>query len=330
MAQTPVPSSPFRRGRFADLPERPRRGHPYFETDSLDVRLAAGPFAGMKVHVRRHGEGPPLLLVHGLMTSSYSWRYVLESLGKRFTCYAPDLPANGRSERPLGPAYSPANLAAFLAEVQRALGIRGCQVVANSMGGYVAMHLALNDPKSMSRLVNLHSPGVPEPRIAALGAIFKVPGSEAFARWLFRRRPLRWAHANVHYYDESLKSLEEAREYGELLGEYSGAQGLVKYLKETMSTEPMYAFARRLAGLRRRGQPFPVPLLLLYAKQDPMVPPRFGRAFAKAIPSATLIELEQASHFAHVDAVERFLPPTLEFLRAEVFAPSSEPVGLFL
>jgi pimeloyl-ACP methyl ester carboxylesterase len=302
--------------------------HRYFETEALEVSLGAGPFAGTRVHVRRHGEGPPLLLVHGLMTSSYSWRYVLEPLGRRFTCYAPDLPANGRSGRPLEVPYSPVNLASFLGEVQRALGIRGCAVVANSMGGYVAMHLALSDPLSMSRLLNLHAPGVPELRIAALSAAFTIPGTEALARWLFGRSPLRWAHANVHYYDESLKSLEEAREYGALLGERSGAQGLVKYLKETMAIGPMRAFHRQLSERRTGGEPFPVPLLLLYAQRDPMVPPRFGRAFAEAIPSATLIEIGEASHFAHVDAVERFLALTLEFLAPEL--AKVEPVGFAL
>jgi pimeloyl-ACP methyl ester carboxylesterase len=307
---------PFVRGTFAELPERPRVPHIYDRCEAREVTLEGSPFAGMRVHARRHGEGPPLLLLHGLMTSGYSWRYVLEPLGRRFTCWAPDLPGNGRSDRPLDVPYSPANLALWLAEVQRALGIRGCPVVANSMGGYIAMRLALDDPGAMSRLVNVHSPGVPEARLWLLRAAFALPGSEALARWLFRRKPLEWAHANVHYFDESLKSLEEAREYGALLGEYSGAQALVKYLKETMSVVPMRAFQRELEARRAAGQGFPVPLLLVYARRDPMVPPRFGEAFARAIPDARLVWLDDASHFAHVDAVERFLPPVLEFLGA--------------
>lgn len=311
-----VPTAPFRRGRFADLPERPRLRHGFFETEGLELRLDEGPFVGTKVHVRRCGQGPPLLLVHGLMTSSYSWRYVFQALGERYTCYAPDLPGNGRSDRPLDVAYSPENLAVWIASVQRALGIRGCAVVANSMGGYLAMTLALRDPGAISRLVNVHSPGVPESRLYALGAALAVPGAHRLARWLIRRRPLEWAHRNVHYYDESLKSLEEAREYGELLGTHSGAQALVKYLSETMAIAPMRAFHRELAARRADGRGFGLPLLLLYAAQDPMVPPRFARVFERAIPDARLVVLERASHFAHVDAVERFLPPVLEFLSA--------------
>jgi pimeloyl-ACP methyl ester carboxylesterase len=45
-----------------------------------------------------------------------------------------------------------------------------------------------------------------------------------------------------------------------------------------------------------------------------MVPARFGDVFADLIPSATLVRLPDASHFAHVDAVDRFVPPVLDFL----------------
>jgi pimeloyl-ACP methyl ester carboxylesterase len=300
---------PFRRGRFADLPDAPRLPHGYFDAPGQAITVDSRPLGRMRVNVRVHGSGPPLLLVHGLMTSSYSWRYVLEPLGRRFTLHAPDLPGNGRSDRPLGPRYDPDSLAEWIGEVQRALGIRGCPVIGNSMGGYLCMVLALRDPEAMSRLVNLHSPGVPEARLYALGAALAVPGMPSLLAWLARRKPERWAHKNVHYYDESLKSLEEAREYGAPLATRDGSRAFVKHLRETMAVGPIRRFFREL-GERR----FPVPLLLLYAERDPMVPPRFGDLLAERIPEARLVRLAEASHFAHVDAVERFLPPVLDFL----------------
>ncbi len=267
----------------------------------------------MRAHVRVHGSGPALLLVHGLMTSSYSWRYVLEPLGRRYTLYVPDLPGAGRSDRPLGARYSPEALVEWLAALQRALGIRGERVIGNSMGGYLCMRLALSDPESIARLVNVHSPGVPEARLYALGAALAVPGTQAIlARWI-RRRPLRWAHANVHYWDESLKSLEEAHEYGDPLATPDGVRAFIKYLDETMAVGPIRDFQRQLLARQARGEGFPVPLLHLYARRDPMVPPRFGEILA-ARTGADIVWLDEGSHFAHVDAVERFLPPVLAFL----------------
>lgn len=305
---------PFRRGRFAELPEVPRRPHIYFACDGRDLEVDSRALGRMKVRVVVHGSGPPLLLVHGLMTSSYSWRYLFEPLGRHFTLYAPDLPGNGRSDRPLAPRYHPDALADWIGEVQAALGIRGAAVVGNSMGGYLCMRLALRDPGAMSRLVNVHSPGVPEARLYALGAALAVPGMKPFLAWLARRKPEEWAHKNVHYFDESLKSREEAREYGAPLAAHDGARAFVKHLGETMAIGPIRRFYRELARRQERGEPFPVPLLLVYAERDPMVPPRFGELLARRIPDARLVRLARASHFAHVDAVEHLVPLVLPFL----------------
>lgn len=264
----------------------------------------------MNAHVRVFGSGPPLYLVHGLMTSSYSWRYVFAELGKRYTCYAVDLPANGKSDAPQQAPYSADKLGTFLAEVQEALGIRGCSVIANSMGGYLAMHWALRDSSAMGALVNLHSPGVPLKRLWALRAALATPGVAGLLARYIRHDPMRWVHKNVHYYDETLKSLEEARQYAQPLRDADGARGLIKYLRETMSPIAMRDFMNELS----RQTPFPVPLLLLYARKDPMVPAKVGEELRRVIPGAEFQWLNNASHFAHVDAPEAFLAPTLDFL----------------
>ncbi len=308
-------AAPFKQGRFEDLPEAPRVPHGYFAAEARTLTVS-----GRRVHVRVHGAGPPLLLVHGLMTSSYSWRYALPALGAHFTLYAPDLPGAGASE-PLDTRYSPERLADWLAELLRALGISGCAAIGNSMGGYLCLQLALREPTALSRLVDVHSPGIVEPRLFALAAALGVPGAHRLLHWLVRRDPLRWAHRNVHYYDETLKSLEEAREYGSALDRPGGAESFGKYLGETMAVLPMRRFQRELRARRARGRAFPIPLLLLYSERDPMVPARFGDDFARLIPSARLERVREASHFMHVDAVERFLAPTLQFLSPEPAPP---------
>jgi pimeloyl-ACP methyl ester carboxylesterase len=304
-------SEPFARGPFESLPARPRVPHPYYELRRERLEVATTQLGRVSTHVTVHGSGPPLLLVHGLMTSSYSFRYVFEPLGRHYTVYAPDLPGAGRSDYPLGPRYTPTALARWIGELQRRLGIYGCDVIGNSMGGYLCMHLALLEPEAMGKLVNLHSPGVPLARLHALAGVMALPGTRSLTAWLARRDPERWVHRNVHYYDETLKSIEEAKEYGTPLATRAGSLALTKYLAETLAPGPMRRFERELY---LRGA-LPVPLLLVYARRDPMVPPIVGERLAAALPSAELVWLEQASHFAHVDAPERFLEPTLRFLR---------------
>jgi len=307
-----ISTIPFRRGDFNALPQKPNVPHRFFDTIAMDIQVNSKAFGDMKVHVRRFGEGPPLLLLHGLMTSSYSWRYTFEELGKHFTCYAPDLPGAGHSEHKLETPYTPAHLGQWLGEVMHTLHIYGCPVIGNSMGGYIAMHLAIQEPDAISRLLNLHSPGIPEFRLQALDAVFRIPKAKRLLRWFVQRDAYRFAHKNVHYYDERLKSLEEAREYGTPLNHPEGVQAFIKYLDETMNIQ----YTRRFKKiLNRKGFVFPIPLQLQYAKQDPMVPPRIGKQWKKQIPQAELIYLNQASHFAHVDSPDQFLMHALPFLQ---------------
>jgi pimeloyl-ACP methyl ester carboxylesterase len=247
------------------------------------------------------------------MTTSYSWRYAFAPLGEHFTCYAPDLPGAGRTERANDRAHHPEALAQWLGALQRALGIRGERVIGNSMGGYLCLRLALSDPDAMSHLVCAHAPGVPEVRLLALGIALGMPGARAVLSYVIRRAPLRWAHSNVHYWDESLKSLEEAREYGDPLATRDGTTAFIKHLGETMALRPIMEFQHTLLQRRARNEAFPVKTLLIYARRDPMVPPRFGPVFAERL-GAPLVWLDEGSHFAHVDALDRFLPPVLEFL----------------
>jgi pimeloyl-ACP methyl ester carboxylesterase len=308
-----APFRPFHRGPFAELPELPRVPHPYFDAPTQPVSVTTPELGTLTAHVRVHGSGPPLLVVHGLMTSSYSWRYVLRPLGERFTVYAPDLPGAGRSDA--ARSYAPEDIAGWIGALQRALGIRGCRVIGNSMAGYLCMRLALRDPGAMARLLNVHSPGVPEARLVLLRAALTLPGARALLTRRVQRDPLRWAHANVHYWDESLKSLEEAHAYGDVLATRAGMEAFLGYLGDTMGIGPIREFQATLQERQARGEAFPVPLLHLYARKDPMVPPRFGAVLAERT-GAPLVWIDEGSHFMHVDSVDRFLPPALEFLGA--------------
>ncbi len=302
---------PFRQLPFAALPEQPRVPHPYFDVPLKTMTMETAAWGPVEVAWRQHGDGPPLLLVHGLMTSSYSWRYMLEPLGRHFTLLAPDLVGSGASAKPAGP-YDPGTLAAWIGRFCAVAGIRGCPVIGNSLGGYLCMRLALDDPGAFGRVLNLHSPGVPDLRLRALRLALSVPGVARGLAAFVRRRPHRWAHRNVHYFDETLKSVEEARAYGDPLADVAGSRAFVRILEETVDWRAMRDQLKRLRGLGG----FPVPLQLVYARKDPMVPPRVGEVLARAT-GAPLTWLEEGSHFAHVDAPEAFLEAALPFLGVE-------------
>lgn len=307
-------TKPFQRLPFSELPAEPRLAHAFALMEARELELDSRPFGRHRVHVRELGSGPPLLLIHGLMTHSYSFRYVAASLGEHFHVIAPDLPGAGRTDKP-DVCYEPGALACWIGELCDAMSLSGVACVGNSLGGYLCLRAALARPELFSCLIDVHSPGSPLLRLRLLDAVLALPGSEALLRRLVQRDVLRWAHRNVHYYDETLKSLEEAREYGEPLATADGLRAFHRYLSETLSPSAMGSFCRELGRRRDRGEPFPVPLMLLYAKRDPMVPPSVGHALSQLIPSAPLVWMDETSHFPHVDTPERFVAACLPFLQ---------------
>lgn len=311
-------TAPFRRGPFGELPELPRLPHPYGEAAKQEVVVESASFGSVQTRVVTYGpeSAPPLLLVHGLMTSSYSWRYLLEPLGSKYRLYVPDLPGCGESQPFPDRRHSGLALASFIGDLQARLGIAGCDVVGNSLGGYLCMQRALQEPRSFDRVVVIHAPALPQARLRALHLALKVPGTAQALSRVVRRDPLRWAHRNVHYYDESLKSLEEAREYGTPLATKPGAAAFIRYLADALDPAELTHFVKELERRRDQGQGFPVPLMLIYAREDPMVAPEIGPKLHELIPDAEFHWLEDSSHFAQVDSPAPLAELITGFLRA--------------
>lgn len=285
--------------------------HPFFEAGQEKVKVQTRAFGEVGVRVVRYGSGPEIVCVHGFMTTSYSFRYLLEPLGRTHTVVAFDLVGAGESDKPVG-SYAPERLAETIGETMSALGLRGAPVIGNSMGGYLAMRLAMRDPGCIGKLVCLHAPGLPTPRMRALRiALDVLPRAFDLVDWLVARDEERWVHKNVHYYDETLKSREEHREYARPLKSAEGRAAFARMLDETMDVRAMRVFEDDLRRLRGR---FPIPLQLVYARKDPMVPPVVGERLSALLPSVPIVWLEGASHFAHVDAVEKFVAAALPFL----------------
>lgn len=115
-----------------------------------------GESAPVHLFVRGFGAGPPLLLIHGLGSSGDDWAFQLPDWAQHFRLIVPDLRGCGRSDRPAGD-YSIAGFATDLFSLLDRLAIERCAVVGFSMGGAVALEMALQHPQRIQRLVTINS-----------------------------------------------------------------------------------------------------------------------------------------------------------------------------
>ena len=123
-----------------------------FEGFTLETREADG----QRFRLRRGGEGPPLLLLHGNPQTHVMWHRVAPALARRFTVVAPDLPGYGFSAKPPPtPDHAPHSKRAMarpIVALMRALGFPRFRVASHDRGARVAHRLALDHPDAVERL----------------------------------------------------------------------------------------------------------------------------------------------------------------------------------
>jgi pimeloyl-ACP methyl ester carboxylesterase len=261
------------------------------------------------------GSGPALVLIHGLMTTSYSWRYVIGDLGKHYRVFAPDLVGSGASDAPPDLAYSVSNVARFIVGYVAALGAKAPYLVGNSLGGLYCVKALMDEPSLARRFVLMHAPGYPQGRVRRGHTLLALPGASGLLSWLLLRFGDAFVARNIHYHRPDVLSREEVREYGRQFRTPERARVFVRTLRESLDPAEHASIVAELERRHRRGEPFACPVLVLYARTDRLVPPEFGPLYARDIPGSNLRWVEDSSHFVQVDQPTRTVEEILAFDR---------------
>ncbi len=297
------------------FPERGPWPHPYYETPAEQLVVEFSDAEGHERRLRTYhkvtGSGSPLVLVHGLMTSSYSWRYVISDLAGHYRLFVPDLVGAGSTEKPTDFVYSVGNIARFLTAYIRTLGVETPYLVGNSLGGLYCLKALLDSPRLVHHFILMHAPGYPMARMRRAHLFLGIPLMRSAATCAFRHFGDAIVARSIHYHRADLMSEEEVNEYGRLFKDPAGARVFVRMLRETLDPSE---HASIVADLKRtdRGS-FACRVLVLYARSDVLVPPEFGSRFAEDIPGASLRWVEQSSHFIQVDQPARTVAEILAF-----------------
>jgi pimeloyl-ACP methyl ester carboxylesterase len=265
---------------------------------------------GLRLHVAEAGSGPPLLLVHGLTASHAVWQPTIEAFADRWRVIAPDLPGHGESAKPDAP-YTIDFFAGMLRSLARALEVREAVVCGSSLGGRVALELALYYP-AFTRALVLAAPAVGY-------SIAMRPVGQALQALtgprILRASLERFFQQNFH---------DRTR-----LGHVARSRILEDRLAAADFPEFTRAVARSLAGvLRSERQPIErvtQPMLVVWGRQDRLVPLRRSAEILRRIPHARLQVLERCGHLPMLEQPGAFNTVVGEFLRAALAAPRARP-----
>jgi pimeloyl-ACP methyl ester carboxylesterase len=167
----------------------------------MPLQLRQARIHGHDVRYRMAGEGPVILLIHGMAGSSRTWLDVMKILARDYTVVAPDLLGHGESAKPLGD-YSLGAYASGLRDLLvGTLGIESATLVGQSLGGGVAMQLAYQHPELCQRLALVASGGLGREVSWVLRAL-ALPGAEYVIPPLFPRAARRAGDKVVRFFHE--------------------------------------------------------------------------------------------------------------------------------
>jgi monooxygenase len=254
----------------------------------------------VRTYYRRVGHGPPLLLLHGLGLSHLSWA-ATAAFAEHFTVYILDLPGFGYSDKPT--CYGSAQrLATFVDRFLASLALERVTVVGHSMGGTVALWLAVEHPARVERLVVANAAEIGQP-----AAVFRILGTPLLGDLLLRASTpatmrLIVAHAYVH---KHVVTAAIGGMYNRFIHSPGARQALIAHARAYQTDK-----RRLLPRLRTIG----APALIVWTDRDPFWPLGVAHDLRSRLPGADLAVIADAGHVPQEEQPERFSGTVLRWL----------------
>jgi pimeloyl-ACP methyl ester carboxylesterase len=284
--------------------------------ESKLVRSAFLDIGSLRVHHMHGGRGTPVVFIHGLGSSGYmEWRRNLESMASRHRVYAPDLPGYGRTDKPRV-RYTVPYFARFIRRYIQERGLRSAALVGASLGGRVALEVALEEPRLVRKLVLVNTLGLGRPRVrvvqAAYGLVTIPRVGEAVMG--FARDALTWAPRTMvrrfaARYSGASADLTQTLDDG-YLSDLREMYAIDSYRSAYLSTIRSLVNPRALFGghhdVTRRLNELKIPVHLIWGADDPLFPLAHAERAQSLIGRATLAVIEGAGHTPQAERPEEF------------------------
>ena len=274
---------------------------------------------GHRVRFHRSGDGPLLVLLHGIASTADTWAPVATGLAANHTVLAPDLLGHGASAKPRGD-YSLGAYASGVRDLVAALGYQSATVVGHSLGGGIAMQFAYQFPERVERLVLISSGGLGREVHPILRAS-TLPGSEIVLALLGRR----WLRTTGGAVGATLGRLG-LRAGEDLAGVAAGLASLGDADARGAFVHTARAAidpgGQRVSATDRLYLAAHLPTLIVWGERDPIIPAAHGEAAHAAIPGSRLEIFAGAGHFPHREQPVRFVSLVEDFVR------STEPAAM--
>jgi pimeloyl-ACP methyl ester carboxylesterase len=277
---------------------------------TLEAKVNSLTLHGTPVTYAQAGEGPILLLIHGMAGDFKNWNEVIEPLAKHHTVIAPDLPGHGESA-PGGGDYSLGSLASGLRDMLAALGHDSATLVGHSLGGGVAMQFSYQFPEMAERLVLVSSGGL-GPEVSLVLRAAALPGADRFIATTAGGLGAVGSAIGRGLSVVGLGPGPDIAEVGRGYASLADADRRAAFLSTLRSV--IGTGGQRVQAGDRLYLAEGLPVLIVWGARDPIIPVHHGQRAHQAIPGSRLEIFEGVGHLPQIEAPARFVTVLEQFL----------------
>lgn len=258
---------------------------------------------GVRLQYLEAGSGPPLLLLHGHEQGATSWRWITPTLARTHRVLALSLPGHGDSSPAVG-GYAPGrDLAPLVAGFLDAVGVGPLHVVGNSIGGAIALRLALADPARVRTLTLVASAGLGRdvhpllvldtlPIIGELAImISRLPGGD------LGRTTMSTAMLFAQPSRAPAEFVAEQHALGRRPGQLEASTAMARSLFDAHGQREI---------LLDRLPAVTMPTLVVWGSRDYVLPAHHARAAVDRLPQGRLALFADCGHLPHVERPDQF------------------------
>ncbi len=258
-----------------------------------------------------YGSGDPILCLHGLGASMFSWRNLIEPFSRQHKLILVDFSGSGKSAKPRDGRYSIEDKADDIYGLIVAENLTNLTLVGNSLGGAVALLVAIRlieeQPERLSKLILIDSAGdkkyVPK-HLWLLRSPLGLP-----IMFLAPSKLVTHAVLGTCYHDKAKATREQVEAYAAPIASKGGRFALLQTARKCIPANADELIAK--------ASSINVPTLIIWGRQDRVIPLIVGQLLNELIPNSTLKIIEECGHMPQEEKPEETIALMNEFLDAE-------------
>jgi len=259
------------------------------------------------IHYEDEGEGPVLILSHGVMASLHTWDGWVEALKSKYRIIRFDIPGFGLSDPNANKQFNPEYTAELLNEFVDALGLEKFYLVGNSLGGFISWNYAATHPERVEKLILIDAIGY-EQKLPAVMKLVSSPVIQDVARWIAPKfivdscvRKVYGEPDNIHHgiFDR----------YFDLLSHPGGRDAMVDVFLTFKHFNGHPEVTTKMKTLK-------MPTLIMWGEDDAWVPVSHVENWKRDLPQAEAIIYKNAGHIPMEEYPEQTSLDADKFLSA--------------